>query len=105
MANNEKKPFGVQAIVKDLAKSTASGVQSLAKKTAKGAQNLAKNSSENRKISQAKKAVAKEANAGKIADKKKKKNKKSGLPLNLKFLGGALWQRRALCASVPMPKR
>ena len=95
MANNEKKPFGVQAIVKDLAKSTASGVQSLAQKTAKGAQNLAKNSSENRKISQAKKAVAKEANAGKVADKKKKNKKKSGLPLNLKFLGGALWRKMA----------
>ena len=36
MENNEKKPGSVGSVVKDLAQSTASGMQSLAKKTAKG---------------------------------------------------------------------
>lgn len=100
MANNEKKTGGVQDIVKDLAKSTASGMQSLAKKTAQGAQNLAKNTSESMKKSQAKKNVAKEAGAAKKpvkkkTQKKKSEKKKGGLPLNLKFLGGALLRKMA----------
>ncbi|MBQ7292626.1 MAG: DAK2 domain-containing protein, partial [Clostridia bacterium] len=100
MANNEKKTSGVQDIVKDLAKSTASGMQSLAKKTAQGAQNLAKNTSESMKKSQAKKNVAKEAGAAKKpvkkkTQKKKSEKKKGGLPLNLKFLGGALLRKMA----------
>ena len=93
MANNEKKPGAVESVVKDLAKSTASGVQSLAKKTAKSAQNIAKTTADNVKKSQEKKAEEKKQNAEKKSDGTKKKSK--GVSINLKYLGGALLRKMA----------
>ncbi len=93
MANKEKKPGAVETVVKDLAKSTASGVQSLAKKTAKGAQNIAKTTADNVKKSQEKKAEEKKQNAEKKSDGTKKKSK--GVSINLKYLGGALLRKMA----------
>ena len=100
MANSEKKPGAVETVVKDLAKSTASGVQSLAKKTAKGAQNIAKTTADNVKKSQEKKAEAKKENAEKKASTKKSgetgtKKKSKGVSINLKYLGGALLRKMA----------
>ena len=104
MANNEKKPGAVETVVKDLAKSTASGVQSLAKKTAKGAQNIAKTTADNVKKSQEKMAEAKKENAAKKAEKKASKpqkqaktgqKKSKGVSVNLKYLGGALLRKMA----------
>ena len=104
MANNEKKPGAVETVVKDLAKSTASGVQSLAKKTAKGAQNIAKSTADNVKKSQEKMAETKKENASKKAEKKQSKSKNKakngekkskGVSINLKYLGGALLRKMA----------
>ncbi len=100
MANSEKKPGAVETVVKDLAKSTASGVQSLAKKTAKGAQKIAKTTADNVKKSQEKKAEAKKENAEKKASTKKSgetgtKKKSKGVSINLKYLGGALLRKMA----------
>ena len=104
MASNEKKPGAVETIVKDLARSTASGMQSLAKKTAEGAQSLAKSTAESFKTSKGKRKVAKteksekkktEKKPEKKKEKKKTEKKKSGGFFNFKFLGGALLRKMA----------
>ena len=98
MATNDKKPGAVETIVKDLASSTASGMQSLAKKTAEGIKTTAaKKSTAKKSASENKPAKKKTANKSteKKKTEKKKSEKKPGNIFNLKFLGGALLRKMA----------